>query len=165
MIGLLRVFLFTLSLPAVFCQESDCHLGATFGSTKINVTWEPCEVTGAEVFLYDISLEDNSKQTFNQSATVECRAQVCQYSFELVKPCLNYTITLVMTLKNGNTSTYTTVTDRTEEEIPTAVTLDGVNEGFTIVNTTLDSISISWFPPEIGRKVLIYSLFINQFMR
>ena len=150
MIGLLKVSLILLSPLHVLAQESQCDILATFGSTKINVTWEPCDetsgepVSGQDVTLYFISLQDNSKYTFNQSATVDCRLALCEYTFDLVKPCLNYTISLVMTMRDNNTNTYTTVTARTEEEIPTSVI------GLTVGTTTESSINISWFPPDSG---------------
>ena len=148
MIRLLTLIISLLSLSSLLAKE--CSPSATFGSTKIDVRWSPCGVAGTGVSLYHISLEDNSKHTFNQSATVECRDTLCEYTFDLVKPCLNYTISLVMTLKNGTSVTYDTFTDRTQEEIPTAVATDGVTEGFNMDNATSDSISVSWSPPEIG---------------
>ena len=133
--------------------EPGCDISATFGSTQINVSWAPCGASGLEVLHYDISLLDLSLLTFNATATVECREEQCDYTFELVKPCLKYNISLVLILED-QTNTYNSLAGRAGEEIPGAVTLDGVTEGFTVNNTetTESSISISWSAPKTGRN-------------
>ena len=163
MLNPLGVFLLLLPTSSVLGQEPDCNITATFGSTKISVSWEPCGVSGAAVHHYDISLLDIVLFTFDVEATVECRKEQCEYTFELVKPCLEYNISLVMTLNNGtnNTNTYNSLTGRAREEIPTAVTLDGVTAGFSVDSTTESTMNISWFPPETGIRNNILKCFVK----
>ena len=160
MLNPLGVFLLILPTSSVLAQtsetEPDCNITATFGSTMINVSWEPCGAIGTNVHHYDIFLVDIVLFTFDVEATVECRKEQCEYTFGLVKPCLEYNISLVMTLNNGTNNTnntaynYNTLTGRAGEEIPTAVTLNGVTTGFSVDSTTESSMTISWFPPETG---------------
>ena len=159
MLSPLGVFLILLGSPgsSVLTQstepqpEPDCNITATFGSTKISVSWEPCGVSGADVQYYEITLEDIVLSTFGAEATVECRKEQCEYTFELVKPCLEYNISLVMTLNEGTNTTYNSLTGRAGEEIPTAVTSNRVTAGFNVDSTTESSMNISWFPPVTGR--------------
>ena len=151
-LGVFLIILLSSRALALSEPELDCNITATFGSTKINVSWVPCGVNGSDVQYYDIFLLDIVLFTFDVEATVECRKEQCDYTFELVKPCLKYNISLVMTMNDNTNNTYNILTGTAGEEIPTAVTLNGVTAGFSVDNITESSMSISWFAPETGRN-------------
>ena len=152
-LGVLLIILLSSRILALSESEPDCNITATFGSTKINVSWVPCGVNGSDVQYYDIFLLDIVLFTFDVEATVECRKEQCDYTFELVKPCLKYNISLVMTLNDNTNKTFNSLTGTAREEIPTAVT------GFHVDNTTENSMSISWFAPETGRNTKFICIF------
>ena len=118
------------------------------GSTWIFMEWQVCDDTTPEnvktyhINVTDITTEDN---TYSMTHNADCRTDACKFNMSLAKPCLDYTIYLVLNTKDGNNYPYDPTNITTGEEVP--------SEPFNLnsVSSSNTSIEISWFPPEVGK--------------
>ena len=109
--------------------------------------WKVCDETAAAnvknygINVTDITTDDN---TYSMTHNADCRSDDCQYNMTLAKPCLNYTVDLVLYTFDNNDYPYDPVNTTTGEEVPS----EPLSLNVTTSSTT--SVEISWYPPGIG---------------